>query len=270
MLGRERTALMGVLNVTPDSFSDGGCFDGVDRAVAHGLSLVEAGADLVDVGGESTRPGAAPVDPAEEARRVLPVVQALAARGVLVSVDTRRPMVAREACRKGAVLVNDIGGLTDPDMLSVVAEFGVSVCVMHMQGTPQTMQHAPTYGSVVDEVGDFLAFAVGRAEALGIPRDRVCVDPGLGFGKTLAHNAALLVAGHDLASRTGCAVLIGASRKSFLGLLTGRPVEARDPASVAAAVCAAMSGATIIRAHDVAAHRDALRVLDGVRSVAGS
>lgn len=257
---------MGVLNVTPDSFSDGGLDPTVEHAIERGLRLAEAGADIVDVGGESTRPGAVPVDPTIEAERVVPVIRALVERGVLVSVDTRRASVARAACAVGAHLVNDVGGLRDPAMMEVVAEHGVAVCVMHMQGEPSTMQLAPRYDSVVDEVSRFLELTVQRALAEGISRDRIVVDPGMGFGKRHEDNLALLSSGDRLRDRTGCAVLIGASRKSFLGRLTDRSVGDRDVASAAAATAAILFGANLIRAHDIGAHRDAARVADALRA----
>ncbi len=260
-----RTVVMGVLNVTPDSFSDGGLAlgpdGGPDRAVQLGLALVAAGADCVDVGGESTRPGALPVDPAEELERVVPVVAALAARGVVVSVDTRRASVARAALEAGASLVNDVGALAPDDgMLGVVAAARAGYVAMHLRGTPRTMQDDPRFADVVGEVIAELQGAVDRAVAAGIAPDAIAIDPGIGFGKTLEHNLALLAAVPRLAA-LGRPVLVGTSRKSFLGRLTG--VE--DPAgrlagSLASAVLAARDGARILRVHDVAATVEALAV----------
>ena len=264
-----RPVVMGVVNVTPDSFSDGGtAYDPSDhpgRAVAAALRLVAAGADLVDVGGESTRPGAAPAAPVVEAARVVPVVAALAARGVVVSVDTRRTAVATAALAAGAALVNDVSGVRpEAGMLAAVAAAGAGYVIMHMQGEPRTMQDDPAYGDVVAEVAAALGTAADRAVAAGVAPDAIAVDPGIGFGKTLAHNLALLAALPRLAA-AGRPVLVGTSRKSFLGQLTG-VVEPADrlAGSVASAVLAARDGARILRVHDVAATVAALAVLAAV------
>ncbi len=251
-------ALMGVVNVTPDSFSDGGVAFARDDAVAAGLRLAAEGALVVDVGGESTRPGAAPVDAEEETRRVLPVVEALAASGVVVSVDTRKPAVAAAALAAGAALVNDVSGLRDPAMVEVCAREGAPAVVMHMLGEPRTMQLEPRYEDVVAEVTSYLLAAAERALDAGVPD--VIVDVGLGFGKTLEHNLALLDATGELASH-GHPVLVGASRKSFLGRLAGveRPAD-RLGATLAAHLHAARLGAALLRVHDVAPHRQALAV----------
>ena len=254
----DRPLLMGIVNVTPDSFSDGGRAYDAAAALAHGVALVEAGADLLDVGGESTRPGAAAIDEAEELRRVLPVIGALAARGFAVSVDTSKPGVMRAALAAGAVMVNDVRALAEPGALDVVAASGAAVCLMHMQGAPRTMQAAPAYTDVVAEVRDFLAARVAACVAAGVARERIVVDPGFGFGKTLEHNLALLKNLHRIAD--GVPVLAGLSRKSMLGALTGRGVGEREFAGVAAHLAAVMRGAKILRVHDVAAMRDALAV----------
>ncbi len=250
---------MGVINVTPDSFSDGGQFLDMASAVAHGGALVGEGADIVDIGGESTRPGAAEVSVSEEMRRVLPVVEGLAEAGVPLSVDTTKPAVMSAAIAAGASIVNDIQALRTPGALETLADSEAGVCVMHMQGTPATMQREPRYADVVSEV---MAFLAGRVDALvhaGVVRERIAVDPGIGFGKTLEHNLALLQALprlHDL----GCTVLVGVSRKSMLGALTGRATGERLAASVGSALWCALHGADIIRVHDVRETRDALMV----------
>ncbi len=246
---------MGVLNVTPDSFSDGGRFLDPDRAVAHGLALVDEGADVVDVGGESTRPGAAPVDEAEERRRVVPVVEALAPT-VRVSVDTRSAAVAEAAVGAGATLVNDVSASLWP----VAAGAGVGWVAMHMQGSPATMQAAPHYDDVVAEVATFLRDRVAKAREAGV--EEVWVDPGIGFGKRLEHNLALLRSLDRLVA-DGVPVVVGTSRKGSLGQLTGgAPVEDRLEASVATAVWAAEQGAAMVRVHDVAPTVAALRLLE--------
>ncbi len=254
---------MGVVNVTPDSFSDGGRFAGAGQAAAYARKLIEEGADIVDIGGESTRPGSSPVVLEEERRRVLPVIEALAGCGVPVSVDTQKPGLMREAVAAGASLVNDISALTGPGTLETVAKAPIAVCLMHKRGDPRTMQDDPVYDDVVREVHDYLAGRVAAAEAAGIARDRIVVDPGFGFGKTLEHNLALLCALARFRS-LGVAVLAGLSRKSMLGMLTGREPRERVHASVAAALIAVQNGAHIVRVHDVAATRDALAVWNAV------
>jgi dihydropteroate synthase len=256
---------MGVLNVTPDSFSDGGlalAADGSpDRAVSLGLTLVAAGADCVDVGGESTRPGAAPVAVDDELARVVPVVERLAAEGVVVSVDTRHTAVARAALAVGASIVNDVGALTPDDgMLDAVAAAGAGYVIMHLRGEPRTMQDDPRFTDVIAEVEADLARARTRALAAGVAAEAVALDPGIGFGKTLEHNLALLAAVPRLA-RAGAPLLVGTSRKSFIGHLTGvaAPAE-RLAGSLASAVLAARDGARILRVHDVAATVEALAV----------
>ncbi len=268
----ERTYVMGVLNVTPDSFSDGGNFSSVEKAVAHGLALAAAGADVVDVGGESTRPGAAEVPQDEELRRVLPVIQGLRAQSeVPLSIDTRKAAVAEAALAAGAALVNDVTGFTaDAGLAAVAARAGAAACLMHMQGTPRTMQQAPHYQDVVAEVLEALAASVAQAEAAGIPRRRIWVDPGIGFGKTLDHNLFLL---HHLQELRllGCPIVLGTSRKAFLGALAGgKPADRRLPGTVASLAAAAVAaGVDVVRVHDVADVRDALAVVDAIRHARG-
>jgi dihydropteroate synthase len=257
------TALMGVVNVTPDSFSDGGAFALADEAVDHGLRLARAGAMILDVGGESTRPGAEPVPEELEAERVLPVVRALAREsGALISIDTYKPGVAKEALRAGAHLVNDVTGLRDPEMARVCGEEGAPTVIMHMQGEPRTMQVDPRYLDVVSEVHDFLRAAGERALQAGVPD--VILDPGIGFGKNLEHNLALLRSLTELASVTK--VLVGASRKGFIAALAGASAPAeRDPGSLAIHLHAADCGVALVRAHDVIGHVQALRVWERLR-----
>jgi dihydropteroate synthase len=254
-----RPAIMGVVNVTPDSFSDGGLHHGRDAAVAHAHRLIDEGADIVDIGGESTRPGAQAVSLDEERARVLPVIGALAGSGVPISVDTRKPALMREAVEAGASLVNDIDALESPEALEFVAGASVAVCLMHKQGDPQTMQRNPHYDDVVTEVRGYLSRRLQAAMDAGIARARIVVDPGFGFGKTYEHNLALLRSLPAL-TQLGVPVLAGLSRKAMLGRITGRPPHERVHASVAAAIYAAEKGARILRVHDVTATRDALAV----------
>ncbi|PZP62972.1 MAG: dihydropteroate synthase [Azospira oryzae] len=262
-LDLSRPLVMGVVNVTPDSFSDGGRYFSAQAAVEHAKSLVAEGADLLDIGGESTRPGAEPVPVEEELRRVLPVLEAVVPLGVPVSVDTMKPEVMRAAIGVGVAMVNDIMALRQPGALEAVARSDVAVCLMHMQGEPRTMQLNPTYSDVVREVRDFLAERMAAAEAAGIARERIVVDPGFGFGKTRSHNLELFRNLPAFAA-LGAPVLVGLSRKSVLGKLTGREVGERLAASLAAALLAVERGASIVRVHDVAATRDALAVLAAV------
>ena len=260
-----RFAVMGVVNVTPDSFSDGGRYLALDAAVAHGRDLAAEGAAIIDVGGESTRPGSAPVDAAEESARVVPVVEALAASlDVPVSVDTMKASVAAAALEAGAAVVNDVtAGRNDADMLGVVADHDAGFVAMHMQGEPATMQHAPTYHDVVAEVGTFLAQRVEEALAAGVRVDALLADPGIGFGKTTEHNLDVLAALPTLAARAGVPLLVGASRKSFLANICGdREPEARDDATLATSVWAFEHGARVVRVHDVAGSVRAARLLD--------
>lgn len=262
-----RTLVMGVVNVTPDSFSDGGRFLSPEAAVAHARTLVAEGADLLDIGGESTRPGAAPVDPEEEFRRIRPVLEALDAdRSVPLSVDTRHAEVARRAFGAGADLVNDVSGLADPAMAPLLGETGAPVIVMHMRGDPTTMASLAHYTDLRAEVFEELTRSVRRAEAAGVAADRILIDPGLGFAKTGPQSLELLAHVGELRS-LGYPVVVGASRKSFLGAaLGGVPVGERVEASVAAAVLAARAGAHIVRVHDVAATARALAVVEAVRA----
>ncbi|MBI4988028.1 MAG: dihydropteroate synthase [Rhodocyclales bacterium] len=265
-LSLERPLVMGIVNVTPDSFSDGGRYFDAARAVAHGRQLVDEGADLLDIGGESSRPGAQSVPLDEELRRVLPVIEALAGVGVPLSVDTVKPEVMRRAVAAGASIINDIAALQAPDALEAAASSGAAVCLMHMQGEPRTMQADPSYGDVVAEVRDFLVRRVAAAQAAGIAAERIVVDPGFGFGKRLEHNLALLRHLGQFADLGAC-VLAGLSRKSMLGQITGRKVSDRDTASVAVALLAARNGARILRVHDVAATQDALAVWSAVEGL---
>ncbi len=252
------TAVMGVINVTPDSFSDGGQHAGLEAALTSARAMREAGVLVLDIGGESTRPGAEPVSAATELDRILPVIRALAGEGALLSVDTLKPEVAHAALRAGAHLVNDVGGLRDPEMRRVCAEAGAPACLMHMQGEPRTMQASPHYGDVVAEVFAFLGSQAAAARAAGVPD--VLVDPGIGFGKTLAHNLALLRALPQLTAGAD-GVLVGASRKRLIDSLAGVPGAAdRDPGTLALHLHAARGGAAMVRAHAAAAHVQALRV----------
>ncbi|MBV9620918.1 MAG: dihydropteroate synthase [Gammaproteobacteria bacterium] len=255
---------MGVINVTPDSFSDGGQFAGAAAAIEHGLRLEAEGAMILDVGGESTRPGAEPVPAAQELERVLPVIEGLrAASGAIISIDTSKPEVMRAAAAAGAGLINDVHALRDADALEAAAASGCAVCLMHMQGEPRTMQQAPHYADVVPEVRAFLAARRAACLAAGIAAERIACDPGFGFGKTLEHNLALLRRLKELAPGE-TPLMVGLSRKSMLGKLTDRRPGARLHGSVALALIAASRGARIIRAHDVAPTVDALRVLAAV------
>jgi dihydropteroate synthase len=263
-----RPVIMGILNVTPDSFSDGGCWLEPAAAVARGRVLAAEGAGILDIGGESTRPGAEPPPLAEELRRVIPVIRALAQEvGLPLSVDTRQPAVAEAALQAGASIINDITALRDPAMLAVARASKAGVVLMHMQGAPRTMQADPHYDDVVAEVRAFLAGRLDAALAAGMARDRLVIDPGIGFGKTTAHNLALLGALEQLA--TLAPVLVGASRKRFIGEITGAPVAERLPGSLTVAVWSLLRGAAILRVHDVAATRAAITMagaLAGVRT----
>lgn len=262
-LSLQRPLLMGIVNLTPDSFSGDGRGGDTEQAIAHARAQFEAGADILDIGAESTRPGALPTPEDEELRRLLPVLAEISRWGVPISVDTYKPAVMRAALAAGATMINDIAGMSDPAALAAVAKSDCAVCVMHMQGAPGSMQQAPQYGDVVAEVGAFLAAAVGRCRAAGVADERLVVDPGFGFGKALEHNLALFKA-LTATSRDGLPILVGVSRKSMLGAITGRPVEQRLAASIAGAVMAAVKGAGIIRVHDVAATRDALAVYSAI------
>jgi dihydropteroate synthase len=262
-----RPVVMGILNVTPDSFSDGGRFGDAGAAVAAGERIAAEGAAIVDVGGESTRPGSKPVDEAEELRRVIPVIERLAERlAVPVSVDTRKPGVMRRAIEAGASMVNDVGALRAPGALAAIAGSDAAVCLMHMRGEPGTMQDAPRYDDVLTEVRNFLAARDAACEAAGIARERLAIDPGFGFGKALEHNLALL-AGLPALAEAGLPVLVGVSRKRMVGAMTGRGEGERLAGSLAAAVVAVERGASIVRAHDVHETVDALAVVAAVRAM---
>lgn len=255
---------MGVVNVTPDSFSDGGKYFRFEQALGHAQALIAEGADVLDIGGESTRPGAAPVALDEERRRVMPLLERLAGGATPISIDTRKPELMREAVAAGASMINDVCGFRDDSAFDAVAGSGAAICIMHMRGEPRTMQQDPRYADVTGEVFDYLAARVDAAQAAGIARERMVVDPGFGFGKTQAHNLTLL---RELGRFSGlrCAVLAGLSRKTLLGTITGRDPALRVHASIAAALIAVQHGAHIVRVHDVAATRDALAVWAAVR-----
>ena len=256
----DRPRIMGVVNVTPDSFSDGGRFLDAKAAIEHGLQLIEEGADVVDVGGESTRPGAEPVRVEEELRRVLPVVEALAAAGALVSIDTSKASVAANAMEAGAVIINDVTALGDPEMGAVASGGRAGMVLMHMQGNPRTMQAKPTYDDVVGEVSGFLIERAAAAEAAGVERASIAIDPGIGFGKTVDHNLALL---RELGvfADLGYPLVVGTSRKSFLGKVTGQSTtEGRDIASAVSSALAIERGANVVRVHNVWACKEAVQL----------
>lgn len=259
--------VMGVLNVTPDSFSDGGEFFSTAAALERARRMVEEGASVIDIGGESTRPGAQPVALDEELRRVLPVIEALhQALPVPVSIDTRKPQVMRAAVAAGAGLINDVNALRAEGAVAAAAELGVPVCLMHMQGEPDTMQQAPHYTDVVGEVTGFLLERASACEAAGVARERILLDPGFGFGKTAGHNLQLLRR-LDRLTALGYPVLVGLSRKSLIGQILGLPVDKRLYPGVALAVLAVWQGAAIVRSHDVRATREAIRMCRAVRDV---
>lgn len=263
----ERTLVMGIVNVTPDSFSDGGDAYNLNDAVERTLRLVEEGAEIVDIGGESTRPGSEPATLEVELGRVIPVIEAVSGRiNALISIDTYKAEVARQALMAGAHIVNDIsGGNFSQNMTNVVAEFDAGVVLMHIQGTPRNMQQNPHYDDLIGEIRDYLFDAVQRFKALGIQRESILVDPGIGFGKNLEHNLALLKNAHAF-SDLAAGVLIGPSRKSFIGLLTDRPVKERLEGTIAAAVICSLHGADIIRVHDVKPVINALKVADAIKT----
>ncbi|KFI05733.1 dihydropteroate synthase [Massilia sp. BSC265] len=252
--------VMGILNVTPDSFSDGGRYQGLEFALSHAEEMIRDGATMIDVGGESTRPGSPSVPLAEELARVMPTLYALRTLDVALSVDTCKPEVMREAIIAGADMINDINGFRAPGAIEAVRDSDCGLCVMHMQATPQTMQQAPAYLDVVGEVIDFLRERVDTLERAGIGRERICIDPGFGFGKTVEHNYALLRHLGRIRDEVGLPVLAGLSRKSMVGAVTGRPVEGRVAGSIGGALAAVAHGARIVRVHDVAETVDALKV----------
>jgi dihydropteroate synthase len=263
----DRPVVMGVLNVTPDSFSDGGCFLDPSAALDHARKMIDDGADIIDVGGESTRPGVAPTSEREELERVIPLIEKIAALGVPVSADTRKPAVMRTAIAAGAAMINDVSALRTPGALDVVAgaETPVAVCLMHMQGEPATMQQSAVYEAVVYEVKAFLAERAAACETAGIARDRIVIDPGFGFGKTVEHNLTLLRRLSEIVA-LGYPVVVGLSRKSTIGALTGRDAGERAAGSIAAALAAVARGAKIVRAHDVRETVDALKVWCALQS----
>ena len=259
-----RALVMGIVNVTPDSFSDGGQHFQRDAALAHAQQLIAEGADMIDIGGESTRPGAQPIGVQEELDRVLPIIEGLRGAPVPISIDTCKPQVMQAAIAADVQMVNDINALQDAAAMNAVATGNVAVCLMHKQGNPQTMQTQPHYQNVVAEVGEFLRERIAAAEAAGIGRERIVIDPGFGFGKTLAHNLDLLRR-LDKLRELGVPVLAGLSRKSMLGALTGREAGDRVAASVAAALIAVQNGASIVRVHDVRETVDALKIWNAVK-----
>lgn len=262
-LDLSKPRVMGIVNVTPDSFSDGGKFNTTEKAIAHAIQLVEEGADILDIGGESTRPGATPVPLDEELKRVIPVIEGLRDVGVPLSIDTYKPQVMQAAITAGADIVNDVCALREPQALEIVATSQAGVCLMHMQGRPQTMQADPQYDDVVSEVRDFLKDRLDAAVQAGIDRSRIVLDPGFGFGKRTAHNLTLLNHLNDI-QILGLPLLIGLSRKSVLGQVVGSSVDERIHASIAASVVSVMKGANIVRVHDVKPTIDALKIVQAV------
>lgn len=255
-----RPLVMGILNITPDSFSDGGQFYSLDMALSRAEKMIADGVDIIDIGGESSRPGAESLPVEEELRRVMPVLYALRDCGKPISVDTYKPEVMREVLAAGADMVNDINGFKATGALSAVKDGHSALCIMHMLNSPQTMQMNPEYGDVVTEVTEFLRQRVAEMEAAGIAHNRLCIDPGFGFGKTVAHNFALLKNIRNMQTKLGLPLLAGMSRKSMIGAITGKSVDNRVAGSIAAALAATMQGATILRVHDVAETVDALKV----------
>lgn len=264
----DTTALMGIVNVTPDSFSDGGVYDSAEAAVARALAMVEEGAAIIDIGGESTRPGATPVDAAEELKRVMPVIERLReASDVFISIDTIKPEVMRAACASGANMINDVMALQSPGALEAAADTGAAVCLMHMQGEPRTMQNNPRYDDVVAEVGRFLDERVSACEAAGIGPQSICIDPGFGFGKTLEHNLTLL-RDLDKISRRPTPMLVGMSRKSMFVKLYGEgSAQARLTGSTTVAAWAVSGGAAIVRTHDVRATGYAVQLANAIKAL---
>lgn len=255
-----RALVMGILNATPDSFSDGGQFAALDYAITHAEQMIRDGADIIDIGGESSRPGAPPVSLDEELRRVMPVIFALRDCGKAISVDTYKPEVMREAVLAGVDMINDINGFRAPGAIEAVKDSDCALCVMHMLNNPTTMQAQPEYNDVVREVTAFLAERIAALTAAGIDKERLWIDPGFGFGKTVEHNYALLKAGKQMVAELGVPLLAGLSRKSMIGAVTGKPVEQRLAGSIGGALAAVAHGAQIVRVHDVAETVDALKV----------
>ncbi len=266
----DRPLVMGILNITPDSFSDSGQFLPLESALERAEQMIAEGADMIDIGGESTRPGAPVVPLEEELRRVMPIVYALRDCGKPLSIDTYKPEVMKEVLAAGADMINDINGFNAPGALAAVADSDCGLCIMHMQRDPQTMQAAPQYGNVLEEVTAYLRARVEEIGAAGVARARMCIDPGFGFGKTLAHNLELLKNIDHLLRELQLPLLAGMSRKTMIGAITGKPVEQRMAGSVGAALVAAANGARIVRVHDVAATVDALKVWQAARPDAAS
>jgi dihydropteroate synthase len=263
LLKRPQVAIMGIINVTPDSFSDGGRFVEVNTALQCGLALADEGADILDVGGESTRPGAAEVSLQEELDRVIPIIKETATP---ISIDTYKPHVMRAAVRAGAAMINDVNALRADGALHAAAQTQVPICLMHMQSQPRTMQQSPQYKNVVSDVIQFLKQRIATCTELGISSDRLIADPGIGFGKTLQHNLALLSAVPEMRAKLGCELLIGVSRKSMIDTLLKRPIDQRLYASLGLAVQATLNGAKIVRVHDVRATFDAVRSVEAVKA----
>ena len=265
LLLRDSALIMGILNVTPDSFSDGGRFSCADAALSQALTLVDEGADIIDIGGESTRPGADKVAEQEELDRVIPIIERLAKESdVAISVDTYKPIVMREALNAGASMVNDVNGLRASGAVQLLATMKVPVCIMHMQGQPESMQASPKYLNVVEELGMFFSQRIEECTQAGISKTDIFIDPGIGFGKTLKHNLQLLANVMDLRESSGCEILVGVSRKSLINDLLNRAVDQRLHASLGLAVQAVLNGAKIVRVHDVRASFDAIRSVEAV------
>jgi len=263
-LNPARPMIMGILNVTPDSFSDGGSHNSPELAIEHGRRMLSEGADIIDIGGESTRPGAEPVSADEEIERTIPVIEALASDGAVVSIDTMKADVAREAMAAGAKIINDVSaGSHDKDMLATAAETGAGLVLMHMQGEPRTMQANPTYSNVVRDVAEYLDCRAKAAISAGVASESVMLDPGIGFGKTIEHNLSLL-AGIGQLSSSGHPILVGMSRKSFIGKITGREVNERLAGSIAGLVWCIMKGVHVLRVHDVPESLDAVRIIEAL------
>ncbi len=269
-LSQTGTLVMGILNVTPDSFSDGGKFDSRERAIERAIEIESEGAHLLDIGGESSRPGSEAVPLAEELRRVIPLIESLQGKlKIPISIDTTKSEVARQALEAGASLINDISAFHfEPEIAGVTARYGAWCCLMHMQGEPRTMQQNPEYGNVLEEVKDFLLEAARKAREAGIPKEKIILDPGIGFGKSLEHNLILQARLDELVSM-GYPILMGVSRKSFIGKSLGLPVEERLAASIAAGVLAAWNGAKIVRVHDVKETVHAMGMVDRIRDYRG-
>lgn len=263
LIESDRPLVMGIVNLTPDSFSGDGIASDTDRAIRHAMTQIEAGADMLDIGAESSRPGARPTPLDEELRRLLPVLEALQGCGIPISVDTYKPDVMAAALATGVDMINDITGFRSPEALNIVGKSDCAICIMHMQGEPGTMQENPQYRNVTAEVRDYLAGRVANCREAGIVDERIVLDPGFGFGKTLDHNLALFRNLGDTRFE-GMPLLVGVSRKSMIGSITGRPVQERLPGSIVAAALAAQRGADILRVHDVAATQDALAVLAAI------